>query len=404
MKTVKLFPFLLFTCLAVTATGQVAVSTISDEFPGSGGVKLGSGGKLYIGNFGQELDNPDGNQVWSLDLAGNRTLFATGLQGASGNAFDQNGDFYQSNIAGAKVSKVSAGGGVSTYASTGISCPVGIVFDQEDNLYVCNCCGAFENTIRKVTPSGESTQFAGGSLFSCPNGITIDPEGNLYVANFNDGRVIRIDPEGNAAVLAVVPGGNNGHLAYSAADNVLYVNSHGSSRVYRLTLDGELTIVAGNGLRGNQDGPGNSASFSRPNGIAVSATGDTLFLNSSIPLFDEPATGFFPLNPSVVRMITGLQGTTGVSAQGTDARLLLTHRLSTDGRRLDVLLETPRPLEEGSLLLLDIRGQVLQTKLLGSTPSGRHEYSFELAPLPSGIYVYTLQGKEQVISRRFYLP
>ena len=296
----KLAVLLALLAFPMSSIAQVMVSTVTDEFDASGGVKLGPDGLVYIGNYGAALPNANGTQIWRYNpVTDTLGVWATGLNGASGNAFDSQGNFYQSNIAGNSISKVTPQGVVSTFVSSGIASPVGIAVDANDNLFVCNCGN---NTIQRVTPQGSSTTFSSDPLLSCPNGITMDAAGNLYVSNFNNGSVLKLDQAGNTSLLAVIPGGNNGHLTYSAADSLLYVASHGSSTIYRLTLDGIFLLLAGNGTRGNTDGPADVATFSRPNGVAASATGDTLYINSSIPTTDVG----LPLNPSVLRMITGV--------------------------------------------------------------------------------------------------
>lgn len=291
----------LFCFLFSHVYAQVNVSTVTNVFNGSGGVRLGPDGWVYIADFGASLGNQNGFQIWQYD-PGSGTLqeFATGFSGASGNDFDSQGNLFQSNIAISTISKVSPTGNVSFFVSQGISGPVGIVIDDQDNLFICNCGN---NTIQKVTPTGTSSLFSTNPGYSCPNGITRDHNGNLYMSNFNDGKVFRIDAAGNGMLFATIPGGNNGHLTFSSADSMLYLASHGSSRIYQLSLTGGISVVAGSGIRGNQDGPALTASFSRPNGIAVSVTGDTLYINSSVPITNQGA----PLNPSLLRMITGVQ-------------------------------------------------------------------------------------------------
>jgi len=284
MKTMELYlkafrRMLALVCilLSIPIYGQqIIVETITEEFDGSGGLNIGKDGKLYVANFGESLDNANGTQVWVIDYkkGGQPVLFASGLSGASGNDFDSKGNLFQSNIAAGTVSKIDPDGNTSFFVSNGITCNVGINIDAEDNLYICNCCGGNGNTIRKVTKDGVSTLFSSSNLFFCPNGITRDKDK---------------------------------HIIDSEMEDVLYVACRGSHRIYKLTPDGELTVLAGSGIRGNDDGSAMEATFSRPNGLALSETEDTLFVNSSIPVTDA---GGRPLNPSVIRMITGLRGTT----------------------------------------------------------------------------------------------
>ncbi len=296
------------------ANGQVVVSTLVDNIQASGGLKIGPDNSLYAANFGISLDMANGTQVWRVGMDGSVELFATGLSGASGNDFDSQGNLFQSNISAGTVSKITPTGQVSTFATIGISCNVGIVIDENDNLFICNCCSTNGNTIRRVTPGGQSSQYSSSGLYFCPNGITADGNGNLYVSNFSNGNIIKIAPGGAASLLAVTPGAggmaaSNGHIVYSPYEDVLYVASHGSSKIYRLTLNGVLTTFAGSGVRGNDDGPASQATFSRPNGLALSSTGDTLFVNSSIPTTNA---GGRPLNPSKIRMLTGLLGNSNI--------------------------------------------------------------------------------------------
>ena len=289
---------ILLVCFSTAQAQNLQVHTITQPFPGSGGVSYGADGSIYVGNFGDSLNLANGNQVWKIDLDGTTTVFATGLSGASGNSFDNQGNLLQSNIAGGFISRIDTQGNVTTVASAGIVNPVGVVSDSSDNIYVCNCGN---NTIVKIPPGGNAGLFSSGSLFFCPNGITIDENQNLYVANFSNGNVIKITPDGTPSLLATIPGNNNGHLIYK--NGFLFVASHGSSRIYLLTLDGSVVPIAGSGVRGNDDGPAQQATFSLPNGIDTSPDGDTIFVNTSIPLI---STGGVQLNPSLLRMITGV--------------------------------------------------------------------------------------------------
>ncbi len=384
-------------CFGLLMSQTLQVTTLTEPFDASGGVKLGPDGMLYVGNFGDGLSNANGTQVWRVHpQTGERELFASGLSGASGNAFDSQGNFFQSNIAGNRISKITPDGTVSTFTTTGFSSPVGIAIDSRDNLYVCNCGN---NTIRKVSPQGNSEAFAGGFLFRCPNGITIDHAGNLYVSNFNNtNNVIKITPDGVPSVFADIQGANNGHLAYFAPDSIFYVNSHGSSSIYRMTSEGTVTKIAGSGLRGNDDGEGLSATFSRPNGIAVSVTGDTLWVNSSIPTQDNPGSNFFPLNPSVVRMITNLKGLT-TGAKQIAAPLFELSVFPQPARhwlQLQVKLTQPQKLD---LKILDAMGREVKQLHLGRLLAGSHRQSVSLAGLTAGQYYLVIRGVKTSVTR-----
>lgn len=377
-----------FSQVVTTAATQMG----TPQFPGSGGVKIGPDGHVYIGNYGDGLQNSNGTQVWRYKVAADSLeVFATGLSGASGNDFDSQGNFYQSNIAAGTVSKITPSGSVSTFA-TGLSAPVGILVDSNDELYVCNCGN---NTISRVDTSGNVSLFSSGAIFGCPNGITMDHNGNFYVSNFNNGVVIRITPTGVPFLFSTIPGSNNGHLTYAAVDSSIYLASHGSSRIYRISLTGQFSVVAGSGARGNDDGPTASATFSRPNGIAVSATGDTIYVNSSIPTTN---TGF-PLNPSVLRIITGLNVATGLASDFRESMALrIISEIGSQRKIAELEFEDPNG---GRLRLIDVQGRLLFEETIPH-PGAKEKVEFRLPDgLAIGLYILSLETSQGGISRRY---
>lgn len=92
------------------------------------------------------------------------------------NAADNN--LYVADYGANNVRKVTPLGVASTFAG-GFSRPYGLALDTVGNLYVA-VCGA--GTVSKVTPGGSISTFASG--FSSPVGLTIDTGGDLYLANF----------------------------------------------------------------------------------------------------------------------------------------------------------------------------------------------------------------------------
>jgi len=295
MRTIQL----IILCISFVNTfAQVEVSTLTSEFKGSGGLSLDDDGNLYIGDFGDFLGGPDtdgeSNHVMKLDTDLNLTQYSTGFIGASGNDFDNNGILFQSDIRDNAIYKIIDG--VRTFVtSTGIVSPVGIVFDSNDNFFVCNCGNG---TIQKVTPSGISSVFATGDFFSCPNGITVDEDDNLYVSNFSNTNIVKITPSGTTSVIGNTPVGN-GHLDYDHNSRNLYIASYAGNQVFSLNIDNPiLEVVAGTGIRGNNDGMGDVATFSTPNGVAISDDGNQIYINCAVPL-----TGV-NINPQLIRLIT----------------------------------------------------------------------------------------------------
>lgn len=310
MNRVLLSLVFLFTFLMTDLQAQgIEVFTLIPEINASGGMTRDAEGNFYVSDFGPGGGNVDSSAVvYKIDKNDfTVSVFAAGFIGASGACFDSQGNFYQANNAGNRVSKIHADGTAELdWATEGFALPIGVIADSNDNIFVCNCGG---NNISKITPDGTVTSFAESSLFNCPNGLTIDPAGNLYVCNFSDGKILKITPDAAVSELASLPtltGGpspvGNGHLVYS--NDYLFVSLIGSGQIYRVCLTGEAEAIAGQPFGfSNNDGPAFQATFSKPNGIVASLTGDTLFVNGAEDTWPTNPTGLHPAN---VRMITGV--------------------------------------------------------------------------------------------------
>lgn len=289
-------------CLALAAIPAVTraqtppplgdrVRTVADSLPGAvGGVAVDGIGHIYVADFGEK--------VFKVTPAGEVSVFARGLYGASGNTIDAEGRLLQSNFSGHTVSRIDRRGNVETFAR-GLQGPVGITTDpQTGDAYVCNCQG---NSISRIRPDGRVLSFATSELFNCPNGIKFGPDGNLYVVNFSDGRMLQVTPRGRVSEFAMIPGGGNGHV--TVMRGALYATSFRGHAIYRVDMDGGVTRFAGSGVPGEVDGPADSARFTFPNGIATGPTGDRIYVNDFINRF--PPTLEAPPQPrSSVRQVT----------------------------------------------------------------------------------------------------
>ncbi len=268
----------------------IRVGTLAELPAATGGIEIDAQGNVYVGDMGPAPDRT-GTTVYKITPQGEVGVFATGFLGASGNALDAKGNFFQSNLRRHSISKVTPSGEIRTFVE-GVIAPVGIAIDEEDNLYVANCGN---NTIQKVTATGESSLYAASELFNCPNGITLGPKGDVYVANFRDGRVLKVLPDGSVSIVADVPGGSNGHIIYG--NGTFYVAARSAHQIYTMSPSGTLALLAGTGERGHQDGAAFEATFSLPNDLVLGPSGKVLYLNEV-----APTTGT-DNHPSIVRMI-----------------------------------------------------------------------------------------------------
>jgi sugar lactone lactonase YvrE len=257
---------------AGSAAAQTEIRSLTEVIVGHqvGGVTIDLVGNVYVADFGEV--------VWKITPEGERSVFASGLYGASGNVIDKEGNLLQANYYNDSITKIDRNGRARAFVTAGLSGPVGLAIKRETgDLYVANCRG---NSIVRVSTEGTVTPFATSDLFRCPNGIAFDAKGDLFVVNFRDNRMLRVDAKGLATPFAIVSGKGLGHLCFK--ENRFFVTAFASHAVYLVTLDGSVQRILGDGERGIVDGAGADARLSFPNGIACSPWAQRLYINEYV--------------------------------------------------------------------------------------------------------------------------
>ena len=173
--------------------------------------------------------------------------------------------------------------------------PFGVVLDEAGNLYVAD--GGDNNSIRKIGLDGVSTTMAGAAegyaeglgkaaSFNTPSGLAMDWAGNLYVADTGNNAIRKITPDGKVSTLAGdgLAGDKDGRGAGArfngpigvavGDDGVVYVTDTYNDRIRRIAPNGDVTTIAGGSRAGKADGPAAQALFDLPTGLAVAANGD----------------------------------------------------------------------------------------------------------------------------------
>jgi DNA-binding beta-propeller fold protein YncE len=265
------------TGVVTTLAGGAGVIGSEDGTGGSArfdkpkGITLTNGGLVYVADT-------NNNTIRSVDLAG---VVSTPAGAAGSGSEDGTGEAARFNA------------------------PAGIAMDGSGNLYVAD---NNNQIIRRITPAGVVTTYAGSrgtvgsadgtgseARFNYPAGMAVDSEGALYIADSANDTIRKITPNPNGtdgdvitlAGLALVPGSDDGTggpggtarfnqpagVAVDAAKN-LYIADSMNDTIRKISPTGDVITLAGSpGVRGSIDGTGASARFNQPRGVAVDLSG-----------------------------------------------------------------------------------------------------------------------------------
>ncbi|MBI3417814.1 MAG: VCBS repeat-containing protein [Verrucomicrobia bacterium] len=337
--------------LSVQAACNISLSAITAAFGASGGngsvsINSTNGCSWNVVNPSTwlTLTSPgsgSSNGVVSYSVAANPSTAARAapltigglnysiVQAGAGNG-STNGIYTFTTLAGL-VGKTGSADGVGSAAR--FNHPRYVTLDSADNVYVSD---AFNHTIRKITPDGTVSTFAGqagmygsqdgaasSALFKYPSDLVFDNQGNLYVAEEGNPTIRKIAPDGTVSTLAgsatssgTVDGTGSAArfslLAGIALDNqgnLIVADSIGHT-IRKVTPAGVVTTIAGIPLQnGTADGQALQAQFDHPGGVAVDAAGTVFvgdYYNHAIRMITAAGT---------VSTLAGLAGTSG-SADG----------------------------------------------------------------------------------------
>jgi sugar lactone lactonase YvrE len=259
---------------------------------------------LFVCSFtkAQQVTTIAGNYGGYIDGTGIAALFSNPY----GICIDSNtGDIYIADAGNNRIRKMTSTGVVTTLAGSTrgyadgqgtnakFDYPETICMGTDGFLYVADF---YNQKIRKISLTGTVTTAAGSSggfadgpaataqfnslEFLCP-----DPQGNIYIADGGNNRIRKLSPDGQVTTFAGAAGGGyqNGPVATAkfnyptgicrdAAGN-FYITEAFGAQVRKISNTGIVSLIAGGIVPGDTvgfaDGQGTAAKFNYPMGICI---------------------------------------------------------------------------------------------------------------------------------------
>lgn len=179
--------------------------------------------------------------------------------------------------------------------------PQDFAIDAEDHLYIAD---TRNHLIRKVTPDGVVTTFAGRAMgyadglgtsakFNEPSHVAVSPDGGLWVMDRGNYRLRKIDKDGQVTTVA---GGGEGLEAAGAGRSLKIAYSYGlvvdkagnayfteyqKPWVRKVTPDGTVSLFVGHeSEKSRTDGDAATARFESPSALAIDGD-DNLYVTDT---------------------------------------------------------------------------------------------------------------------------
>ncbi|MFB9863513.1 IPT/TIG domain-containing protein [Rufibacter immobilis] len=179
-------------------------------------------------------------------------------------------------------------------ATAKLNYPWKSAIDAQGNIYIAE---RDNHKIRKITPGGVVSTVAGTGTagfadgpaatakFNQPLDVAVDQAGNLYVADNLNHRIRKITPDGTVSTIAgngtasfadgdaSVSKVNNPSGVEVDKDGNLLVADRQNHRIRKITPQGVTSTIAGEGTLGSVDGDAAAAKFNQPYGVTVDKDG-----------------------------------------------------------------------------------------------------------------------------------
>ena len=331
-------------------------SAIVAELNSPSGLAMSAANNLYICDLGnkriREIVGAVINTIAGTSIGDGGPATSAYLNFPDGVSVDPSGRVVVADSSNVEVRHFTVGGAISNIGQI-FGFPLATAVDSSGNIYVSDN----EPVVSKITPSGTTTVIAGNgndgytgdgqaatnATISAPTGLAVDSSGNVYITDSNYNHIRKVSTTGVITTIAgngkPVSSGDVGPALSAGMDPIditrwtrtrELVRSRSMATIAsrKITTDGKIATVAGNGMPGysGDGGPATAATLFLPSGIAVDAAGNLYIADAGNNVVRR-------VTPS--GLITTIAGTSGVgmpasgdggiatSAQMTPVRLAL---------------------------------------------------------------------------------
>ena len=370
-------PLVIFLILTVTLINAQSVSTL---IPGPSTfddcLTMGPDGNIYASRY-------SGSVITKITPQGTTSIFASGFNSPNGTAFGPDGFLYVPSAVGNRIDKVSPEG-VITNVVPNMPGASAILFRPDGKMIVA-CYSP--TAVNLVEPNGTYAPLYTGNGLNGPIGLRYTSTGKLIIGNFNDGKIFSVDTATGVFTLITDLPGSLGFL--EIVNDVIYSTGFDANKIFRTTLTGDTMTVAGTGAAGQINGPALNSTFSRPNGIVKSITGDTLFISD--------------YNTRSLRVLTGVTlGLINLNSIEPDKYSLSQNYPNPFNPVTNIDFTVPKS-SIVKLSVYDAQGKLIENIVNSELSTGTYRAEWDASKYSSGVYFYKLESSDFIQVKRMVL-
>jgi len=368
------------TLLLVAITSSAISQTVESVATASSindGIAISAEGNIFVSRF-------FGTTVARVTPDGVTSIYASGMSSPNGIYFDYEGYLWVPSHQGNQVYRVTSDS-TKELIIDNIGTPSNIIIDSVGNMYITR----YQTNKIMIRDSSDSLYlWSSNPLLNGPIDMEIGKDGTFFIANYNDGRIFRIDSLESWTTIADLPT----QLGFmTLVGDVIYATGINNNKIYKVQTDGSgQSEFAGTGIAGSKNGHISVATFNGPNGIAATSSGDTLYISD--------------FNSSTLRRIIGINTPIGTKVSGLlPKEYLLSQNFPNPFNPVTSIEYTLPMASEIVLMIYNIRGENVVRLIEGGQSAGYHSVVWDASNVSSGIYFYRLQAGDFVQTRKMVL-